>query len=222
MSDADLRALLPSKAETDELMEIYLDNYGALYHVIHLPTFWEAYNKIWPDISNANPHQVALVLVMIAAAQCLTTAQPWLYMANSSTAREKAVANIQAVDDWLLAQSQKHVAALDFQIRVVLLLAKQVAARKSKRTWAYEYGVPHPRSQWTGKDDRPQSEKKLSRQCEMLTKHAVQTLKAERWGESEQKAQTEEDDSILSTQKATINPFAPRLIALKFTFPTLL
>lgn len=135
VSDADLRALLPSKAETDELMEIYLDNYGALYHVIHLPTFWEAYNKIWPDISNANPHQVALVLVMIAAAQCLTTAQPWLYMANSSTAREKAVANIQAVDDWLLAQSQKHVAALDFQIRVVLLLAKQVAARKSKRTW---------------------------------------------------------------------------------------
>ncbi|KAF2171019.1 hypothetical protein M409DRAFT_18992 [Zasmidium cellare ATCC 36951] len=134
-TDADLRALLPTKAEMDELVEIYLDSYGTLYHVIHLPTFWEAYNKIWQDVANADVRQVALVLVMAAAAQCLTTAQPWLYTANSSTAREKAVVNIQAVDDWLLTQSQKHVVALDFQIRVLLLIAKQVAARKSKRTW---------------------------------------------------------------------------------------
>ena len=72
---------------------------------------------------------------MIAAAQCLTSGQPWLYAAGSSMAREKAVTYIQAVDEWLRMQSQKRVTATDFQIRFLLLLARQASARKYKRTW---------------------------------------------------------------------------------------
>lgn len=135
VSDDDLKALLPGKADVDHLVQIYLDNYDCLYHVIHLPSFWAEYETIWNDLASASAHFIALLLVMIAAAQCLTSSQPWLYTANSSTARERAVAFVHAVDDWLLAQSQKHVGPLDFQIRVLLLLAKQVTARKFKRTW---------------------------------------------------------------------------------------
>lgn len=135
VDDSQLRALLPPKPETDELIDLYLSTYGVLYHVLHLPSFWEDYRQLWTDVANAKAHFVALVLVMIAAVQCLTTAQPWLYSGNSSLARERAVRIIQAVDDWLLEQSQKHVSALDFQVRILLLLAKQGNARKFKRTY---------------------------------------------------------------------------------------
>ncbi|EME43562.1 C6 zinc finger domain-containing protein [Dothistroma septosporum NZE10] len=135
VADDALKALLPSKDEADALIETYLDSFGALYHIIHLPSFWEEYNNMWSDVQATKAHFVALVLVMMSAAQCLTTAKPWLYRANSSTAREKAIAMIAAVDDWLMEQSQKHVEALDFQVRVLLQLAKQVVGRKFKRTW---------------------------------------------------------------------------------------
>ncbi|KXT01413.1 hypothetical protein AC578_9511 [Pseudocercospora eumusae] len=136
VSNDELKAMMPLRTEADQLVELYLDNYGSLYHVIHLPSFWKEYSEMWTEgIENSTPHFVAMVLVMMAAAQCLTSASPWLYRANSSTAREKAIAWISAVDSWLLAQSQKHVAAIDFQVRVILLVAKQVAARKFKRTW---------------------------------------------------------------------------------------
>lgn len=135
VSDSDLQALLPPKDEADVLVKIYIDNYGSLYHVLHLPSFYQEYEGIYAEPGNVRSHFVALVLVIMAAAQCLTTTDPWLYSANSSLAREKAIAAIAAVDDWLMAQSQKHVSAIDFQIRVLLLLAKQVTARKMKRTW---------------------------------------------------------------------------------------
>lgn len=135
VSNVDLHALLPTKNEADELVNLYIDNYGTLYHVIHLPSFHQEYDEMYADLGNARPHFIALILVMMAAAQCLTSTDPWLYSANSSLAREKSIAAISAVDDWLIAQSQKHVSAIDFQIRVLLLLAKQVTARKFKRTW---------------------------------------------------------------------------------------
>lgn len=135
VSDADLQALLPSKDESDALVDLYFNNYGSLYHVLHLPSFRQEYDEMYADLDNIRPHFIALVLVMMAAVQCLTSTDPWLYDANSSLAREKAIKAIGAVDDWLIAQSQKHVSAIDFQIRVLLLLAKQVTARKFKRTW---------------------------------------------------------------------------------------
>lgn len=136
VEDEALKSLLPPKAESDQLIEIYLENYGNLYNVLHLPSFWTEYREMWNQgTPSAKPHFVALLLTMMAAAKCLSTTSPWLYRANSSTARETAVSWVSSVDDWLVSQSQKHVSAIDFQLRVVLLLAKNVTARKFKRTW---------------------------------------------------------------------------------------
>ncbi|KAI5365453.1 hypothetical protein Slin15195_G049910 [Septoria linicola] len=136
LTDEALKLMLPTQTEADQLIETYLDNYGNLYNVLHLPSFRTEYQAMWEEgVQSAKPHFVALLLCMMAAAQCLTSKSPWLYRANSSTAREKAVNWISAVDDWLVSQSQKHVAAIDFQLRVVLLVAKNVTARKFKRTW---------------------------------------------------------------------------------------
>lgn len=136
VTDEALKLLLPPKDESDQLIEIYLENYGNLYNVLHLPSFWNEYQEVWTEgVQKAKPHFAALLLCMMAAGQCLTTTSPWLYRANSSTAREKAISWISSVDDWLVSQSQKHVAAIDFQLRVILLVAKNVTARKFKRTW---------------------------------------------------------------------------------------
>ncbi|EMC97090.1 hypothetical protein BAUCODRAFT_23474 [Baudoinia panamericana UAMH 10762] len=134
-SGDDLKALLPEKAEADELIKLYLDSYGTIYHIVHMPSFRKEYDDLWEDRAAARPHFVAVVLLMMGATQCLTTTQPWLYFANSSAAREKAVTYIQACDDWLQAQSQKHVTAADFQIRFLLALGRVVSARKYKRAW---------------------------------------------------------------------------------------
>lgn len=135
VSNADLQALLPAKEEADILVKLYIENYGGLYHVIHSPSFQKEYNEMYSKPQDARPHFVALALVVMATTWCLTSNDPWLYSADSSIAREKSIAAITTVDDWLIAQSQKHVAEVDFQIRILLLVAKQVTARKLKRTW---------------------------------------------------------------------------------------
>lgn len=135
VSGDDLKALLLAREEVDQHVQLYMENYGGIYNILHLPTFWKEYNEMWADLSAARPHFVALVLLLSASVQCLTTAHPWLYTANSSMARERAITYIEAVDDWMDTQSQKHVTATDFQIRFLLLFSRQVSARKYKRTW---------------------------------------------------------------------------------------
>ncbi|KAK5134925.1 hypothetical protein LTR08_006015 [Meristemomyces frigidus] len=131
----DLKALLPAKDEADQLVQLYMNNYGCIYHVLHSPSFRKEYEEMWTAMAQARPHFIAIVLLMMASAQCLTSAQPLLYSASSSTTREKAITYIQACDDWLKVQSQKHVTAADFQIRFLLLVARVASDRKHKRIW---------------------------------------------------------------------------------------
>ena len=134
-TEADMRALLPSRLETDHLVQLYMDNYDAIYHVIHLPSFRQEYAEIWADLPNARTHFVAIVLLMTATSHCLVSSEPWLYTANSSSARERAVAAISLVEHWIQRQSQKRVTVADFQIRFLIVLAKLLNANKFKRSW---------------------------------------------------------------------------------------
>ena len=72
---------------------------------------------------------------MIAIAQCLRSAETWLYIANSSSARERALTLVQACEGWLQMQSQKQVTVIDFQLRFLANLARLVNGSKVKRTW---------------------------------------------------------------------------------------
>ena len=133
--DSDLSAALPSKLETDGLVQLYFDNYHTIYHFIHMPTFRQEYNGMWNDLANARPHFVAIVLLLTATSHLLVGSEPWLYTANSSTARERAIATIALCEGWLQRQSQKHVTVADFQIRFLIVLAKMLNGSKFKRTW---------------------------------------------------------------------------------------
>jgi hypothetical protein len=134
-NDTDLLELLPSQRDCDALVRTYFENFGCLYQVLHPPAFWKEFDGLWSEDAITRPHFVGLVLCLTACARCLRSSQPWLYIANSSVAREQSIAVICAVETWLRRQSQKNVSAEDFQIRFLLLLAKEVAAYKSKRTW---------------------------------------------------------------------------------------
>lgn len=135
-SELDLYNLLPPRTEANQLIELYLDNFDSLYHIIHLPTFRRDYDLMWATpMSQIDGRVVALSLLMMATAQCLQNSEPWLYTANSSTARENAITAICTCERWLEVQSQKHVQCMDFQIRFLLNLAKLVNALKFKRIW---------------------------------------------------------------------------------------
>ncbi|KAF2721328.1 hypothetical protein K431DRAFT_294368 [Polychaeton citri CBS 116435] len=134
-ADDDLQRLLPLRTDADQQVQLYLDTFEPIYHLLHLPTFRKDYAEMWSDLANAKPHCVALVLLMIAAVQCVPAPSELLYHANSAVVREKAVTIIQACGSWLRGQSQKHVTVIDFQIRCILFLAREANVYKVKRTW---------------------------------------------------------------------------------------
>ncbi|KAF2484524.1 hypothetical protein BDY17DRAFT_323369 [Neohortaea acidophila] len=134
-TEHDLRALLPPKREADELVRLYFDSLGNVYHIVHSPSFWKEYSSMWDDISTTRAHFVALVLLMIACVQCQGSLDPWLYSATGSVMRDKALIINRVCEDWLITQSQKHVTAIDFQIRFLLNLSRLLNASKFKRTW---------------------------------------------------------------------------------------
>lgn len=134
VKDQDLRSLMPSKVDADELVHLYVDTFENVYHIIYLPTFWKSYEEMWIDPDTTSPHFVAVVLLMMACVACLSS-QPQRYVAQSSTTRNKALHWIRHCDDWVSRQSQKHVTAADFQIRCLLWLCKQTSSHKVKRAW---------------------------------------------------------------------------------------
>ena len=136
VADEQLHTLLPPQADVDQAVKEYFESYGRIYHIIHAPSFWQSYSEMWRlGVESAPRHTLVLVLLMISAVSCLAPKQPWTYVANSSSAREKAIVITQACESWISRQSQKRVTAADFQIRILLYLTKQTTARKVKRTW---------------------------------------------------------------------------------------
>ncbi|QIW99436.1 hypothetical protein AMS68_004954 [Peltaster fructicola] len=132
--DQDLQSLMPPKIDADELVHLYVDTFENIYHMLHLPTFWKAYEEMWTGTAVTSPHFIAIVLLMMACVSCLSS-QPQRYVAQSSTSRNRALHWIRHCEDWISRQSQKHVTAADFQIRCLLWLGRQTSARRIKRAW---------------------------------------------------------------------------------------
>lgn len=136
LADAQLHTLLPPQSDVDQAMQEYFESYERIYHILHAPSFWQAYQEMWQlGVENAPRHTLVMVLLMITAVSCLAPKQPWTYVANSSSTRERSITITSACEKWINRQSQKRVTAADFQIRLLLFLTKQATARKIKRTW---------------------------------------------------------------------------------------
>ena len=66
--------LLPPKAEVDHLVQIYLQTFDHIYHILHQPTFDRDYTLFWMEPTDVEPEFVVLLLFVVSVAY-LTSAQ---------------------------------------------------------------------------------------------------------------------------------------------------
>jgi len=135
VSDSTLAKLLPQRKVADQLVRIYVDNFETTYRVLHLPSFWAEYNAFWNAPLDGRPAFVALLLLILAATNCLNGKDPGMFRGDSSAKREIAIMWIRNCDSWLQSQSQKHITLTMFQLHCLSFISKQVNSVKRKRTW---------------------------------------------------------------------------------------
>lgn len=134
--DFDPLCLLPDKDTVDHHAHIYFETVETVYRIIHYPTFVEEYESFWKDQRAARPAFVILLLMIMASVSCVASRDQPKYIGDSSATRERAVIFIEISEWWLSRHSHKHVYLAIWQIRCLLLLAKQVNNVKKKRHWA--------------------------------------------------------------------------------------
>ena len=135
LTDAEIVHLLPDRQVVDRLVHLYFDTFESTYRILHAPSFWKEYSSFWEDSQACSPAFVILLLLTMGTAICTADEDSQKYIGDSSLSRERAVLWIEASEWWLGRQSQKHTSLAIWQIRCLLLLAKQVNAVKKKRTW---------------------------------------------------------------------------------------
>ena len=135
IDDQLLLRLLPPREVADQLVQIYLDTFENTYRVLHLPSFWQEYSELWTDPDHVNPAFVVVVLLILAAINCIHGQDPTLFRGDSSLGRETACEWIEACEGWLALQSQKHIKFTNLQAQCILFIAKKINSVKRKRTW---------------------------------------------------------------------------------------
>nr|OQO28634.1 hypothetical protein B0A51_04843 [Rachicladosporium sp. CCFEE 5018] len=132
--DAALRALLPSQEDTDRAVQLYHATYGTIYHIVHLPTFWKAYDGLWSQAAEPTSAAfIAVVLLMLATVACLDSDGTGTDHQSKAASRLHALVTIDTCERWVEAQSHKKGAAETFQLLCLLVLAKTINAEKTKR-----------------------------------------------------------------------------------------
>ncbi|KAK0626810.1 fungal-specific transcription factor domain-containing protein [Immersiella caudata] len=134
--DLSLEALLPSREETDNLVHIYLDQFEQIHRIIHLPSFRREYAKFWDPNEARNATFTCLLLAMIAITSCLDESPlPRKFEKLVSSCHTKAVRMIEAAEQFMARQSEKHRRLIHYQIACLLYLAKRINTVKKKRFW---------------------------------------------------------------------------------------
>lgn len=134
--DLELEALLPSKEETDILVDIYLDQFEQIHRIVHIPTFKKEYEAYWlPGSTKRYAAFTALLLAMLAVTTTVHTHPSLKFVGMMSSARHCAEKWIKSADEWHSNQSQKHRRLIHYQVACLLYLAKRVNTYKKKRFW---------------------------------------------------------------------------------------
>ncbi|KAF2733725.1 hypothetical protein EJ04DRAFT_577421 [Polyplosphaeria fusca] len=135
--DADIVALVPSKAACDLHVQLYFRTFENAHRILHEPTFWKDYRAFWDHRPEDEvPVSFATTLVLIVATtKCLFSDHETLFLGDSSVEREAASHLIDVCDTWLSRQSRKHLTLELFQLLCLSLLAKKVNCVKMKQDW---------------------------------------------------------------------------------------
>lgn len=135
--DIHLSRMVPPREVADRLVQLYVDNFEVTYRILHLPSFWQEYQKFWNALNDTRPAFIALLLLILATGNCIAGREPPIFRGDSSLGREKAISWITACDSWLESQSQKHTHITIFQIHCASFIAKEMNCIKRKRTWIW-------------------------------------------------------------------------------------
>jgi hypothetical protein len=137
-----LPALSPLDALTDKdssimLVTEYWNSVAPIYHIIHGPTFWASFWAYWTETPQQAEMMACIILLMMS---CVNVPEqhnhpPARYRGLSNVSREQASYWIETCDAWMSRQSRKHLTIESYQIRVLLVIAKQINAVKRKQIW---------------------------------------------------------------------------------------
>jgi hypothetical protein len=139
-SDPVLEGLLPTKEETNALVTLYLDVCEQLHRIVHIPTFRRDYQLFLAPAETRPPGArraafTALVLAILSISSALYNTPNVKFVGMLPDNHRSAVNWVNAVDDWLARQSQKHRKLIHFQISCLLYVGKRVNTIKKKRFW---------------------------------------------------------------------------------------
>lgn len=133
--DRELEAMLPTRSETDILVEVYLDQFEQVHRIVHIPTFRKQYSRFWDPTQPRTAAFTALVLAMIAVSCCLHGNTSGMLVGSVSHAHRTAEKWTNTVEEWHRRQSEKHRKLIHLQILCMLYLSKRVNILKKKRFW---------------------------------------------------------------------------------------
>ena len=129
-----LKLLLPPEQQVDGRIRLFLNTYGRIYHIFHLPRFWKEYKRIWGPQREIRPRFVAIVLLMVAASRGLDPTTSRTPLNNQITA-EAAMRYIKACEAWLRNHETTNPDTEELQLRFVLVFAKLLVIPKFKTSW---------------------------------------------------------------------------------------
>ncbi|KAH8711769.1 Transcription factor lepE [Beauveria bassiana] len=120
----DILATIPTRAECDAYVNIYMSTHERIYRVLHIPTFFQQYDSFWED-QTASSLAFRMKLVLILA----------LGSTLDQDTNECALADRQtrmwtyAAQWWLTGPTEKSTFNLDgIQVACLLQLARQMTA----------------------------------------------------------------------------------------------
>jgi hypothetical protein len=127
-----LRSLLPDKETVEKVVQTYFATFERAYRILHIPTFFSAYQTYWDAPGPTNSDMDATLLAILACTLCISTHEATKYSLEGSTFRSKSITWIKACEAWLKRQSNKHRTLATLQVRCLRLLALSTTCHKTK------------------------------------------------------------------------------------------
>ncbi|EED12805.1 conserved hypothetical protein [Talaromyces stipitatus ATCC 10500] len=135
LTHEELLHLLPDREAADRHVTLYFDTVESTYRILHYQSFQKQYELLWQDPKQVDSAVVIILLLIMASVEVLFPQDQPEYIGDSSVSREKAIFWIEVSEKWLARQSHKHVYLAIWQIRCLLIFAKQINVVKKKRIW---------------------------------------------------------------------------------------
>ena len=129
--------VLPARDVVEPLINLYLDTFEYVHHVLHMPSFCREYTAFWEDCTNRSSGSAATMLLMMACAHPVAHAGSTPLLANFQITHSAVVTWIEAAESWLNVQSQKHLTLTYLQVSCLLVLCKKLNEVKVKRHWTF-------------------------------------------------------------------------------------